>query len=71
MPKKVQTNLGRALTRNKKKVNYIPEDARFVYQTHEDVNQKFKNLKSTLDLDPVSEILQKATLANTVFEVNC
>ena len=40
----------------------------FHHQTYADPNQKYKNLSSALMLDPVSDLLQKATLSNQQFE---
>jgi hypothetical protein len=57
MPK-AKTNLGKALQKKKTKIEkIIPEDAIFHHQAYEDPNIKFKALKSTLYLDPVSDLL--------------
>ena len=62
MPKK--SHLGKALQKSKQKKIYVPEDAIFIHTPATDPNQKFKNLQSTLYIDPVSDMLLQATLSN-------
>jgi len=56
MPKKVSNNLGKCLMKKKAKA-YDMEHAIFYHEEEIEKNLKHKNIKSTLDVDNITELL--------------
>lgn len=67
MPKKSSTNLGKALMK-KKKQKFNMENAKFYHEEQVDENLKYKNIKSTLELDNITDLLQTAQIEDRNFE---